>query len=45
MAHGDLYLFLSDLLHQILFYFGGVVSMLIFLWEKWKEKPVQWKWC
>jgi hypothetical protein len=41
---GILRLFLADLFHQILFYFGGVVAMLILLWEKWKKKSIQWRW-
>jgi hypothetical protein len=42
--HTVLFWFLSDLFHQFLFYFGGVVAMGILIWEKWREKPVQWKW-
>jgi hypothetical protein len=36
-------LFASDLFHQILFYFGGVVAMGILLWEKKYEKPIHWR--
>ena len=41
--HSLLYFFLVDLFHQILFYFGGVVSMLMLLWEKFRERPIQWR--
>jgi hypothetical protein len=44
MSHSLLWLFLDDLFHQILFYFGGVLAMLIFMWEKWRKKDVPWKW-
>jgi hypothetical protein len=39
-----LYCFLSDLFHQILFYFGGIVAMAILLWEKGTDRPMQWRW-
>jgi hypothetical protein len=42
--HSLLYLFLYDIFHQMLFYFGGVVAMLIFLWEKFTDKTIQWRW-
>ncbi len=42
--HTALFWFLDDLFHQFLFYFGGIVGTLIFVIEKWKKKPVQWRW-
>jgi hypothetical protein len=44
MSNTLLWFFLSDLFHQLLFYFGGVVAMLILLWEKWRKTSVNWKW-
>jgi hypothetical protein len=41
---GTLWLFLNDIFHQVLFYFGTVAAMSIFLWEKRTGRPVQWKW-
>jgi hypothetical protein len=38
------WLFITDLFHQILFYFGGVAAMGLLLWEKFSEKPVPWRW-
>ncbi len=43
-SHSLFWLFADDLFHQVLFYFGTVVAMSIFLWEKKTEKPIQWKW-
>jgi hypothetical protein len=44
MSHILLWLFLDDLFHQILFYFGTVLAMLIFVWERLREKNVSLKW-
>src|ERR1700721_417539 len=41
---GMLWLFLYDIFHQVLFYFGTVAAMSIFIWEKGTEKQIQWKW-
>lgn len=42
--HSVLFLFVDDLFHQILFYFGTVVATLILIWEKWRDKPIPWRW-
>lgn len=42
--HTVLFWFLSDLFHQFLFYFGGVVAMGILIWEKRTDRRVEWKW-
>jgi hypothetical protein len=39
-----LFLFAYDLFHQVLFYFGTVAAMVIFLLEKISKKPVPWRW-
>jgi len=44
MASSLFLLFLNDLLHQILFYFGTVVAMGILLWEKKRDTPIHWRW-
>jgi len=43
-AHSLLWLFLDDLFHQVLFYFGGVVAMGILIWEKKNDRPIHWRW-
>ena len=41
--HSLFWLFITDIFHQILFYFGGVVGVAIVLVEKKRKRPISWR--
>jgi hypothetical protein len=43
ITHSLVWLFVTDLFHQFLFYFGGVVAVVILIWEKRSAKPAPWR--
>lgn len=42
-GHSLLYLFGYDVFHQVLFYFGSVAAVVILFWEKFYDKPINWR--